>query len=266
MTDKPMIPDLPVICMFWLGPSISYIEQLSMLSFLRAGHRVQLYVYGDVGNVPEGVEICDANTVAPQGYLVTLRYPNGSYALAANYLRLLLQQQGRGVWADADMICLAPITRQEPCLFGYEHADTINNAVLYLPPDSPIITEMLHPFGHNAMPWWLSLNRKRQLLMRRMIGRSFGPQDHHWGTFGPAGLTAVARKYGLDRFAQPVEVFYPLPIAHAGDVYAPGGSVEGFITPRSLTIHLWHQILGDRVKTRPPSTSALGRMLSDYGI
>lgn len=137
MTDKPMIPDLPVICMFWLGPNISYIEQLSMLSFLRAGHRVQLYVYGDVGNVPEGVEICDANTVAPQVISSRSATPMARMRWLPTTCASCSSSRGRGVWADADMICLAPITRQEPCLFGYEHADTINNAVLYLPPILP---------------------------------------------------------------------------------------------------------------------------------
>jgi hypothetical protein len=266
MTDKPMIPDLPVICMFWLGPSISYIEQLSMLSFIRAGHRVHLYAYGDIRHVPEGVVICDANTVAPYDLISTLRYPSGSYALAANYIRLLLQQQGLGVWADADMICLKPVKRSAHHLFGWESDRVINNAILYLPPDSPIIAEILDMFRPNAIPAWVGLNRKRQLWMKRLAGIAFAPQDHRFATFGPTALSYLVRKYGLLGEVEPVEVYYPLSYDDAPQPFAPDTRLEQFITERSITLHLWHNRLGELLHTRPPSTSALGRMLSDYGI
>lgn len=266
MTIKPVIPDRPVICMFWLGPTISFIEQLSMLSFLRAGHPVHLYAYGDIRNVPEGVVVQDANAVAPFDLIRTFRYPGGSYALAANYIRLLLLQRGLGVWADADMICLRPVEPLGDHLFGWESALVVNNAILSLPPASPIIAEILDMFRPNAIPAWIGLNRKRQLWMKRLVGRTFYPQDHRFATFGPTALTYLVRKYGLLERAAPVEVYYPLSYDDALLAFEPGASLEPFITERSVTLHLWHNRLGELLHTRPPSTSPLGRMLSDYGI
>ena len=41
------------INMLWVGSSLGRIEQLSIASFLSAGHRVKLHTYGDIANVPQ---------------------------------------------------------------------------------------------------------------------------------------------------------------------------------------------------------------------
>ena len=40
----------------WIGKSLSPIEQISALSFLKQGHRLFLYAYEDVKGVPRQVE------------------------------------------------------------------------------------------------------------------------------------------------------------------------------------------------------------------
>ena len=55
------------IAIYWARGPLSFLEQLSMTSFLRQGFDVELYSYADVPNVPPGVTLCDAADIQPEG-------------------------------------------------------------------------------------------------------------------------------------------------------------------------------------------------------
>ena len=54
---------------FWFGEALSPIEHLCLKSFLAHGHRVHLYTYEKVGNIPRGCRILDAATVVDRDEL-----------------------------------------------------------------------------------------------------------------------------------------------------------------------------------------------------
>ena len=43
----------------WIGGALSRLERVCLTSFLRAGHKVYLYTYDEVLNIPEGVEVLE---------------------------------------------------------------------------------------------------------------------------------------------------------------------------------------------------------------
>ena len=49
----------------WIGPRLSAMERLCLKSFVDVGYDVELYRYGDVEGVPDGVRSCDAVTILP---------------------------------------------------------------------------------------------------------------------------------------------------------------------------------------------------------
>jgi hypothetical protein len=271
LSKYPAVPgsgsSLPVINMLWIGGPIGYIERLSIVSFLTAGHPVHLHAYDEVGEVPAGVTLVDAALTAPRQQILKLRYrKSGSFALAANYFRLLLQLQRKGIWADIDMVALAPFDFPDETLFGFEAPRRVNNAVLRLPPDSPALLELLAEFRPNAVPWWIPDQRKRQLALRRFFRIPFGPQDHRWGVYGPTGLTALATKHGLIDRAQPIDVFYPVHYRKVRALFEPGSTIETFTSERTVAVHLWNNKLGELRRAPPSGDTAAGRLLRRFGV
>jgi len=55
-----------IIQSLWLGSSLSKLERACASSSLYHGHRFELFVYADVGNVPAGVMLRDANEPVPE--------------------------------------------------------------------------------------------------------------------------------------------------------------------------------------------------------
>lgn len=93
-----------IIQSLWIGGNLSTMEQLSAKSFIKWGHEYHLYTYGDVGNIPSGVVVRDANEILNQSEIFT--YKNGSYSAFSNLFRFTLLEKRGGYWADTDLICV----------------------------------------------------------------------------------------------------------------------------------------------------------------
>lgn len=177
------------INVLWIGGALSKIEQLSILSFIRAGHHVRLHAYDDVGDIPSDVELVDAELTVPRKTIQELRYyRTGSYAVSADYFRIVLQSRSEGIWADLDMLCLRPI-EPSSVAFGLEIDGRINNALLYLDAKLPIIEDFLGLFRNDHIPPWVDdkIARKRR-LKRWLPGRKIRPAIMPWGPMAPGRL------------------------------------------------------------------------------
>ena len=135
--ERPSVVPLPVIQMFWHGLPLSRIERLSMISFLRNGHAVHLYVYDEPAGVPPGVVLKDAGEILPRSSLFFHRR-NRSVAHFSDWFRYRLLFERGGLWSDADMICLKPFDYESPIVFAWQDEQHLNNAVLGLPARDPL--------------------------------------------------------------------------------------------------------------------------------
>lgn len=256
---------LPVINMLWIGDALGVIERLSMISFMRQGHQVRLHHYGRVENIPAGVVEADAGVIMP--YEQALGWQahkyGGTFAVAADYFRMRLMQQGAGVWSDCDMVCIKPITIESGVVMGYENDDIINNAILFFDQSSPIPTRIVASFGPNRIPDWFPLARRVRWWRQRLLFQRFGPQDFRWGTFGPSALTSLANEYGVAHLAAPIDVYYPLPWPQWHRLHEPGSSFEEYTTERTKAVHLWRTC---HAGERPHAKSAIGRMAANFGL
>ena len=53
------------ICTFWYGDRLRPIDWLCLSSMVKTGQHVKLYSHGNVMNVPEGVELLEAESILP---------------------------------------------------------------------------------------------------------------------------------------------------------------------------------------------------------
>jgi hypothetical protein len=244
--------------MLWIGSSLGSVERACMRSVLRQGHELSLYCYAPPTGVPGGVALRDAAEIAPESGIV--RHRGGSAALFANLFRYRLQQEGRGIWLDCDVYLLAPIGGADEHLFGEEAPGRINNAVLRLPPDSPLLPPLIALFDDKIVPPWLPLRARLAAGWRLARTGKAGLSQMPWGVAGPMAVTALAHEYGLSAQARPPEIFYPIPWQEAGWIRDPARRLEEMTTPRTVGLHLWNECIKAFKDEPAPPGSFLDRL------
>lgn len=242
---------LSIINTIWIGSKLGEIHAACLRSFLRQGHKVLLHCYQDIKDIPDGVEIKDANTLLPESRMI--RYKNGSPAIFADLLRYEIQSKGLGLYVDCDMYCLQPINDEE-YIFGWESDSHINNAVLKLPADSKTLQDLLKIKNEKAfVPPWAKSKHKKQYKLRKILGFPKKIEDMQWGTTGPKALTHYLGVHNEIVHAKPIDVFYPVSDGYLPLLLDTGLDINSVITPRTKLMHLWNG-------------SNLGRLIAEKGI
>jgi hypothetical protein len=252
------------IVSLWIGDGLGTIERLSLRSFVAQGHPMALYSYGEVAGVPSGVERRDAADVLPSAALEEHRRRGGSLTLFADLFRLELQRRALGLWVDVDVVALRPLDIDGPFVVGRESQRFLNNAVLKLAPDSPVLADWIAATKANRVPPWIPFHRAPKAYLGQMLGRKVASTELPFGTFGPKAITALAMRHGFAGAAQPEKVFYPLHPREAVRLYDPTLRLADIVTPETRTIHLWNEKLRALKQTVPPEDSILAELLRRY--
>ena len=207
---------LPDVVTFWRGP-LDRLRQACLRSQVAAGHKVTVYSFDTIPGLPQGVGHADAEAILPYSFSEKLRpaQPDGSWRdwttlQFSDFFRMRLMAQSAGVWLDADVLLLKPI-EIDPAkpLFAWERPRQIGNSVLYLPPDDPIVIAFENLIKQNELtPEWLSLSHRATFLLHRLRGASNRLSDIRVAVFGPAALTALARRADELQYVLPLKSFY----------------------------------------------------------
>jgi hypothetical protein len=93
--------------------------------------------------------------------------------------------------------------------FAWERPRQLGNSVLYLPPDDPIVLAFENLMQQEELtPDWLALRHRLTFALRRLSGRSNRLSDIRVAVYGPAALTALARRSNELQHALPKQSFY----------------------------------------------------------
>ena len=261
---------LPTIVSFWHGP-MSWLERLCIASFIRHGHAVEIYSYAPIHGFPAGAIRRDAAEILPEDQLVFYK-DKGTPGVFSDRFRLCLLQQGRGLYSDLDVYCVRPWANLPDYVFGFERPNSVNNAVLGMPADAPILDDLLGVFGTGKRPLLephLPLGRRLEVAARRLLGDPVPPQHMQFGATGPFALTHFVKARGLWAKVQPSPVFYPIPYEGIPALMQPGSSVDAALRPETLAVHLWRSQLTDRGRAGlplPAPGSALADLCAGEGI
>ena len=115
-----------------------------------------------------------------------------------------------GLWLDADVLLLKPveIDAAKP-YFAWERPRQLGNSVLYLPPRDPIVMAFESLMQQEELtPDWLALRHRLTFALQRLRGGSNRLSDIRVAIYGPAALTALARRAGELHYALPKKSFY----------------------------------------------------------
>lgn len=217
---------------------------MSIRSCLALGHPYHLYTYEAVAGVPEGTTIMDANEILPSSkvFFYEDELHRGSVGGFANLFRFKLLAMRGGIWLDLDMVLLKHMNFSQPYLYSSEvgpkrpswvtalravrHAAQpqaypplrkwrINNTVMQVPPDSPI--------------------------MRACYERAaaMGRKNLRWRMNGSALLTTCIRRFRQARYVVDPDVFMPIRFWDISVMVERGARVE--LPDLTHGVHLWNE-------------------------
>jgi hypothetical protein len=206
----------PDIVTFWQGP-LDALRLLCLRSQVAAGHKVTVYSFDPLAGLPDGVGNAEAEAVLPHAFSEKLRppQPDGSWRdwttlQFSDFFRMRLMARRAGLWLDADVLLLKPV-EIDPAkpYFAWERPRQIGNSVLYLPSNDPIVIAFDGLMKQDELtPDWLSLRHRLTFTLRKLRGKSNRLSDIRVAIYGPAALTALARRGGELRYALPKKSFY----------------------------------------------------------
>ena len=201
---------------FWHGP-LDRLRQLCLRSQIAAGHRVTVYSFDPLPGLPDGVGNAEAEAILPFSFSEKLRppQPDGSWRdwttlQFSDFFRMRLMTHKAGLWLDADVLLLKPV-KIDPAkpTFAWERRRQLGNSVLYLPPHHPIVMAFEDLMEQEELtPDWLALRHRLTFMLRQLRGKSNRLADIRVAIYGPASLTALARRSRELRQALPKKSFY----------------------------------------------------------
>lgn len=262
--------DLPTIFSFWYGP-MSWLEALSIASFTRRGHRVEVYSYDPIEGLPPEAQPRNAADVVPRERLVFYK-GRGTPGVFSDLFRLTGLRQRRGIYADLDVYCVRPLVEIPDYLMAYERPGSVNGAVLHIPGDAPLLDDLLSIFAPGPRPLFephLPLGRRLEVAARRVLGQNVPPEFMQYGATGPMALTHYVKRRGLEDRVLPASSLYPIPYEGIPALMQPGSSVDPAIRADTLAIHLWRSQLTRRGRAGmplPPPGSAMAELCRQEGI
>jgi len=251
----------------WVGDRLRYMEQLCILSALDLGHPFRLYSYTPeiLHGVPAGVDLRDAREIMPIDKLVR-DSSNGAVQPGSDIFRYILLTKESGYWVDMDFYFLKPLDFDEDYVFGWQNESAINNAILRIPANSNMASDLCNLPKTNWCPPWLGPKSKFLYYWRRFTKGDIKLENLGWATLGPGLVTYLAKKHGVAEKAQERTMFYPVKYEDAHVIFEPADEAERMLTSRTRAVHFWQAKLVGRLAMPPPLGSYLDLACRRYGI
>lgn len=137
-----------VVNSLWIGEELSFLELLTLKSFVANGHVFHLWTYNPLKTeLPKGVVLCNAESILPRSSV--FKYPNngtidwgsGSYAGFSDIFRYKLLYDKGGWWVDMDVTCLKPLNFDVPYFFRNHWKFPVVGNIMKVPKGSLVMKE-----------------------------------------------------------------------------------------------------------------------------
>ena len=241
----------PEFATFWSG-RLNALVCSCLATFPAKGARLVVYTYDSALDAPSGVEVRDAREICPDPGLTRRYFVDGKASLAtfSDRFRYEMLIRTNQCWVDADMVCLRPEGLLDtPMIWGRQPEARgkalINNAVLRLPSDHPVLATML----------------KR--------ARAAEGVDINWGAIGPFQLTEAAEAEGVYETSFAPERFYPVAPDEFWRLLDPASrDALDASTGDAIFVHLWSELLrrvGYDFDAAPPRGAYLHERFAEIG-
>lgn len=264
--------DLPTISSLWIGPRLTFLEQLCLKSFADAGHPTKLYVYGNVLGIPEGVDVADANSVMPSSDFI-VNAATGAPGPHSDRFRYLLLRNSDEIWADTDAYCVKPFPAAD-YLFASHFRGMIANGVLRMPRGSKTLQDLLdftareYPDLPDDFPF-LGPKFRAQYAERQAKPPGMHVSEMPWEIWGPYAITYFLGRNGEADHALPPETLYPISGGEIRRALQMPRNARIHLPDSCLSIHFYGSSIRELLRRRggvPEPKSLLGSLCTRHGI
>ncbi|WP_299303098.1 hypothetical protein [uncultured Litoreibacter sp.] len=259
------------IAQLWIGGNLTYMEQLCAVSFRDAGHHVKMYTYGEVGNIPDGIEVCDANEIMSMDHVIAHKRTGSPAPQADKWRYNMLAKTDDQIWADTDAYCVKKFTSSNGHFHGWESEHHINNGVVGLPADSDTLAGLIDfTSDEYAIPDWFKPELRDEMAQKKAAGNPVHVGEQSWGVWGPQALTHFLHKTGEHKYAMPIEALFPISFKKRRLMLKPNLDLSHYVTDNTLSIHFWGRRMRMRIIERengePHPDSLIGKLIKKHGI
>ena len=258
------------IGMLWVDGPLSFLEQLCIKSFLDVGQAVRLYTYGNVTNVPDGVERRDAREILPDSDFITHERTGSPAPQSDKFRYRMLAQEPDLIWADTDAYCLKPFTTPNGHYYGYLEGE-VAIGVLGFPQDSEALGMLIDVTNDPLrIPPWLPQRHRKPMEEALASGTPVNVPETLWGVWGPQAVAWALKQTGEIKYVLPEHVFYPLNFSRRRALARPNANVQPYIKDDTVSIHFYGRrmraFIGNRFDGIPHPDSLIGQLVSKHGI
>lgn len=257
--------NLPTINALWIGGQLGQIARACLTSFVMRGHKVHLYTYDKLPDIPDGITVCDGNDIIHHSKIFKHKKKQSYGPFSDIFSYELLKKMDNAIYVDCDIYCLKPMhIPDNGYLFGYENDTLLNVAVLALPKYSELLNALCD-IGNNPqfVPEWYSPNRQLRLKIKRFFGKAHHIADMSWGVTGPSALTHYAKKFNAIQYAQPIDVLYPIQYTTVDKLFDDTLTLDDITSDNSICIHLYNEVLKYKDLNQLPPNCILAKMLNN---
>lgn len=207
--------DNTTIRSFWMGSTLSNMEQLSIYSYLANGHEFELFTYDQSLDVPKGAVKRDAREILPAN--TVFMDSRGSYASFADWFRFKMLFELGGWWTDLDSVCLKYMDIQHDYSFsseGTEQRYTVNIGNIKVAKGALFLEECLDE-----------------------IKTLLATGDNSWGRYGLELIRKILPSYDYKGYLHTPKYFCPI---HYKSVSSLVSENAPEIPQDSYAVHLWN--------------------------
>lgn len=204
-----------IIRSFWNGGPLSNLEKLSIYSFIKNGHEVEVFVYDQLIQLPIEVKKRDAREILSCDNLFI--DSRGTYSSFSDWFRFKMLFELGGWWTDLDSICLRPFNIVDKYCFsseGDEQNYLVNCGNIKAPKGASFLAESLYEIG--------KLIRKK---------------DYTWGKYGINLMRQVLLNYEYQPYLYPPSFFCPIYYSQVSKIIS--GEIVN-ISDNAYAVHLWN--------------------------
>jgi len=259
------------VATLWIGKTLSFLERLSLKSFHGIGQTPILYLYDDVEDPPDYVEIRDAREVMSEAF--TQRYWGKDRLddprIQSDIFRVMLMLKTEHIWVDADVYALHPHTATMGYLFAARKRGFIPNGVVRVPQDSPALAKMVAFVSATGRlpPWW----SEAQIRSYQDQYQETSFETLPVGVVGPEALGHFIYQTGEDQHGLPFRSLYPILARHSVTLLqTPTPYDLSQLREQSMSLHLYATGLRRRLvrqwKGVPPEGSLLHQLCAAHEV
>ncbi len=207
------------ICTLWIEGELRLVDVVCLSSMVDKGMDVTLFVYGDVPNVPAGVNVMDGESVLPLKMIEKLtpihrkdRILCQPVPLFSDLFRVKCQDLKCGLWLDSDVFLFRQFEYDiHEVYFAKENSYRIGSPVFYLPAKHPMCLDYMEFINKSPdlMPDWLGFRRgKLKPFFYDLLGIEYSAADLGLTIYGNDAFTRLAKRHDCYRLARPKPSFY----------------------------------------------------------